>query len=1117
MPDRGRSPGFHERRDTRLGASTAGEDVADSEFSYTFQNFFHPYVGELIERLNKGSVAGLLDPVYQEKLNAKGEGFFESFYDPAPTGLVTSFPKDIDVRPGGPYANYNWELLFHVPLSIAVHLSNNQRFAEAQRWFHYIFDPTSTDTSVQGPARYWKFLAFRGDAETQNITQVVNLLSTPDDELSAEQRMTKDTLLEGYGSIRRFPFEPHRVAATRPVAYQYQVVMKYLDNLIAWGDSLFREDTAESVTEATQRYVLAANILGPRPQEVPAQGERQPQSFLQLRAARLQEIGNVLVELESQFPFNLAPAPSPSTPGSPEVSHDWITRAPYFCVPRNQRMLAYWDRVTDRLSKIRNCMSLEGVVRQLALFEPAIEPGLLVKAAAAGIDTGAVAAGFSGPAGSVRGHTFLQLARGLCDDVRALGNALLSALEKEDAEAMVLLRQEHELKIHQRAQDVRYLAWRQAQESTDALARSREMALERYRFHLRLLGLDSDHAASGPLVAPRPATPHEAPKLTTEKDFDEAYRQLVLQFDRPLPLQLYPQLKLAGGGPTASAGASSPGRLNLTANEDKELNEHLPASRDLNLSSSILDTVASVVRMIPDIDVDLHFWGLGLHSKVFGGDKLSEISKIAAGIVRTKAAWEHDQAGMAARTASYERRADEWRLQTNVAAHELMHLGRQMLGAIIAEQAAHREYHNTRAQIADLSEIDALLKEKYTNRELYGWMQGELSRVYFDSYRFALDVARKAELTLKRELMQPEFDAVQFIRSDYWNAGRKGLLAADSLAFDLRRLEVAHQENRHRECELVRHVSVNQLDPLALVRLRETGTCEITVPESLFDLDCPGHYMRRLKHVSVSIPAVTGPYTSVNCTLSLLRSSVRTVATGADYPRHEDNDERFQDYSGAIRAIVTSTARDDAGMFASSASEDRPLPFEGAGAISTWRIELPTKLRQFAYDTIADVVVHLGYTARDGGQVLRNKATGHLGELIGRAEADCTARLFATRLEFPGEWARFRADEGDRPRLTVTLREEHYPYWSLGHTRETTSVMLLARGPADADAINVYAGPEQTAPSDVLSRDDALGGLFTGRLANITLPPAVGETALHFDVGTVTDLWVILTWKGRAT
>ncbi len=41
--------------------------------------------------------------------------------------------------------------------------------------------------------------------------------------------------------------------------------MKYLDNLIAWGDQLFRRDTIESINEATQLYLLALQLLGERP------------------------------------------------------------------------------------------------------------------------------------------------------------------------------------------------------------------------------------------------------------------------------------------------------------------------------------------------------------------------------------------------------------------------------------------------------------------------------------------------------------------------------------------------------------------------------------------------------------------------------------------------------------------------------------------------------------------------------------------------------------------------------------------------------------------------------------------------------------------------------------
>ena len=44
--------------------------------------------------------------------------------------------------------------------------------------------------------------------------------------------------------------------------------MKYLDNLIAWGDDLFqRHDRDHQRSDAVG--VAAANILGPRPEQVP--------------------------------------------------------------------------------------------------------------------------------------------------------------------------------------------------------------------------------------------------------------------------------------------------------------------------------------------------------------------------------------------------------------------------------------------------------------------------------------------------------------------------------------------------------------------------------------------------------------------------------------------------------------------------------------------------------------------------------------------------------------------------------------------------------------------------------------------------------------------------------
>ena len=76
------------------------------------------------------------------------------------------------------------------------------------------------------------------------------------------------------------------------------------------------------------------------------------------------------------------------------------------------------------------------------------------------------------------------------------------------------------------------------------------------------------------------------------------------------------------------------------------------------------------------------------------------------------------------------------------------------------------------------------------------------------------------------------------------------------------------------------------MDPLALLQLRTTGRCTMRLPESLFDMDGPGRYFRRIKTVVVSIPCVTGPYASVNCTLTLLKSGIRKTQVLRDgvYP-----------------------------------------------------------------------------------------------------------------------------------------------------------------------------------------------------------------------------------------
>jgi Tc toxin complex TcA C-terminal TcB-binding domain len=1053
-------------------------------FSYEFKNFYHPFVGDLIKRLNLTSVAGMLDPDFLSTLG--GQPYPASDYSVANPPVTEIDPPDIDVTFGGPYANYNWELIYHIPVMIAVHHSTHRRYAEAQRWFHLVFDPTNTDQSVPTPQRWWKCLAFRTDGVPQSIAELITLLSDTDQ----AQSTARQAVVEGYNAILANPFDPHVVARTRPGAYQWYVVMKYLDNLIAWGDDLFLANTRETIDRARLCYVLAANILRYRPQSMPQPGSKTAMNFSQLRQAGLDRLSDALVDLEAQFPFNLVPAPgtgvgsgSVNEPGDASGALFGIGRSLYFCVPVNQQLLGYWDIVADRLFKIRNSENIEGIAEQLPLFDPPIDPGMLVQAAAAGIDIGSIVSGLSQPASPVRSLFLIGKSLEIAGEVRNLGAGLLAALEKGDAEQLAMLRQTNEVALQQMVQNVRYLQWQHAQETTNALLKTRAVTLERYTYYLRLLNLVPDSA-----TVPDTFTPDR--RELTEANFADTYNALVGEYDLTIASVNYNQLQLAQGtSPSTQAGATGQGQLYLNKNEDAELNSYLPTARDTRLAANVSNIIAGAVAPIPSAEAHLAFWGLGIHSKLFEGTTLSDIAKTAADVLQITSAWNSDQAGMASRTAGYQRRVDEWTLQANLAARELAQTGRQIIASLIAEQIAYHDYQTLKTQVQQALAVQTFLQNKFTNAALYGWMQNELSALYYQYYRFACDTARQAEQTMKTELMRPELDQTQFIQFNYWDSGHQGLLSGEALQLDIKRMELAYHASNKRELELTRHVSLRQLDPLALLSLRIAGSCTVTVPEWLYDRDYPGHYLRRIKNVSLSVPSVVGPYTPVNCTLTLQSSSIRTspLLSNGVYARSTTQaDDRFTDYYGSTDEIVTSTGTADSGMFETNLRDERFLPFEGVGAISTWNLSLPAQLPAFDHTTISDVILHIRYTSREAGDPLGSQATKELLTMLGTIGQSGQMLLFCLRYDFPTEWSAF-VNGGSE--FTVAISKQYFPYAVQGANLSIDGVTLYAQSGTQHDEVvsEIPATYSNTAQLQDLSH-----ALKTGE-ATLTLP---GDTTI---------------------
>lgn len=1036
------------------------------------------------------------------------EGIFDSTHYEPDTSVTQPYPvKNLDFTYDGAYSIYNWEVFFHAPLLIAVHLSQNQQFQDAQHWFHYIFDPTDNSPGPT-PERFWKVQPFQY-TDAKMIEQILVNLSTRQD-----PDLYKQTV-QSINDWMQNPFQPWEVAKFRPTAYMLKTVMAYLDNLIAWGDSLFQQYTIETINEATQIYILAANILGPKPQAVPNKGSVKALTYNDLRGDNLDAFGNALVEMEADIPFDFTP-PSGSSSTSmgtqilPSIGHSL-----YFCIPRNDTMLGYWDTVADRLFKIHNSLNLQGIFQKLPLFDPPIDPALLVRAAASGLDVSAVVSGLNQPLPLVRFQLLVAKAAEICQEVKSLGGALLAAIEKQDNESLSLMRAQHENAVLGLAETVKYSQWQDAIKATQGLQQSLKNAISRYSYYQKLLGRTDAQIQSS------------IPQLDA---LDQGSLQN-LNFSQGEPSS-EPQMALDPITPSIAKNSLSvsDGELKTLSNHEVEDLKKVALAHDFQVAASTMESVGSGLSLIPQFKVHVQPMGVGA-TVDFGGVQLHTMMSALASVSRAVSEEFSYEAGKASKLGSYSRRQLEWTFQSNLAKGEISQILKQLRGSQIREAIAQKEYENHKVQMQNAQQIvdflqgnqvDGGFQVKETTIGFYAWMKREIKGLYANAFHLAFETAKKAELALQNELGDPSLSYIQFNYLD----GIEGLLAGEKLLFDVKNMEMAYHDLNQREYELTRHVSLLQVDPLALVQLRATGACSFTLPEELFDFDTPGKYFRRIKSVAVSLPCVTGPYTSVNCTLSLEKSSIRVstdVANG--YARKDLNDPRFNDYYGTLQTIVTSSGQSDSGLFETNLKDERYLPFENAGvAGSQWQLSLPSDIRQFDFDTITDVIIHVRYTAREGGDVMKASAVQSLQTLINKAQTVGSVRLFSVRQEFSSEWAKFQnvtiGGTTTTAQLSLSLTPELYPFWAQGivDKSQLKAVEFFAAMPAGdkTTAINGFDKPNKAGNAFALSRNPLLGNLLVGNLPKPSLPAAVSDAThpltLYFDDNTLQDLWLAITW-----
>lgn len=560
-------------------------------------------------------------------------------------------------------AVYYWELFFYAPLLIANHYSTHSQFELAQQWYHYVFYPFVNMGNRNTDFNYW---VFQG-------------LKTPVDGKLIDDLKNKTELAKYHDD----PFDPHAIANLRPIAYQKSVVVKYIKNLLQWGDAYFIQDTEESLASAKMMYMLARDLIGSKPM-----------------------INNKATDLPKSMTIDEIESNSKNRDEEFYIHAD--DGKMYFSIPNNETIQQLWDILKDRLEKLRDSKDIKGNAQKVSLFAPAIDPTELVldKSRAKGRKKSKSAKG--GTDSIYRYSYLIDKAKNTASGVIQFGQSLLNSLEKQDVEELNRMQHNYESVIDKLQVQVKSDAVKVATDNLDQLIVKQTQAKNSIKYYSNLLS-------------------------------NEGFNSTISSMEQ--------------GGLA----------LNSTA-------------AGMSSYSIVLNQLAAPSHLIPTI-----------YGVADGGFQPGSALQAQATVYDGIANGMNQLAGILNTTSGYLRRKEEWLYQKNCALSEKEQVEKEVDVARLNLQMSQKELSMLTSQIEQRKDINAFIKNKFSNKELYQWITSNLSNLYSEYYNLALELAYNVQHAYEKELC--EVTGVSYINPIAWNSLYQGLFAGEGLMIQLHQME----------------------------------------------------------------------------------------------------------------------------------------------------------------------------------------------------------------------------------------------------------------------------------------------------------------------------------------
>ncbi|EMD0830095.1 insecticidal toxin protein [Morganella morganii] len=558
-----------------------------------------------------------------------------------------------------------------------------------------------------------------------------------------------------------------------------------------------------------------------------------------------------------------------------------------FLPQQNEKLLGYWQTLEMRLFNLRNNLSIDGQPLSLPVFAAPADPAALLSAAAAA--SGGSKALPSAAIPAMRFPQALDSARSLTGQLMQFGSTLQGLIERQDAEAMseLLQNQAGELMLSSLRMQAQALAELDAEKKT--LEQSRTGAQSRF----------------------------------------DSYRKL---YDE-----------------------------NVSAAEKRTMDLYLSSSV-MSTSIGVLDMAAAAADMAPNI------FGVAV-----GGSRWGGIPKAIGSGIGLAAAATKITADNISQSEAWRRRRQEWEIQKNNAESEVKQIDAQLEALTVRRTAIEMQREHLEIQQAQTQAQLEFLQRKFSNKALYSWLRGRLASIYYRFYDLTAARCMMAEAAFTWQTGE----TTHYVKPGAWQSSNAGLMAGESLLLNLTEMEQAWLKWDHRALEVTRTVSLNKVykgyepsvnlaDTIAeLLKGSGSGSTPASTGLSMttdkrlyaaFNLkalkiaeDYPADLgkTRRIKQISVTLPALTGPYQDVR---AVLNYGGTTLPDGC-------------------KAIAVSHGMNDSGQFQLDFNDGRWLPFEGIPVNDNNSLFLSfpgaTGDKQKALLlSLSDIIIHIRYTIR---------------------------------------------------------------------------------------------------------------------------------------------------------